>query len=98
MIQNEIGDTFFHGQTKQEIIDRIINFELEQDMLPDWRDVLEYGFGGYQYLDDETLKTMYEEYFVDEEHEDDPDYVPNDYVVLDGHGDNIPNDYTGDTQ
>ena len=98
MIQNEIGDTFFHGQTKQEIIDRIIDFELEQDMLPDWRDVLEYGFGGYQYLDDEVLRIMYEEYFVDEEHEDDPDHVPNDYVDVDGHGDNIPNDYTGNAQ
>lgn len=98
MIQNEIGDTFFHGQTRQEVIDRIIDFELEHDIMPDWREVLEYGFTGYQNVDDEVLKELYLEYFTDEEHEEDPDYVPNDYVSVDGHGDHIPNDYPGSAQ
>lgn len=98
MIQNEIGDTFFHGLTRQEVIDRIIDFELEHDIMPDWREVLEYGFTGYQNVDDEVLKELYLEYFTDEEHEEDPDYVPNDYVSVDGHGDHIPNDYPGGAQ
>lgn len=98
MIQNEIGDTFFHGLTRQEIIDHIIDFELEHDIMPDWREVLEYGFTGYQNVDDEVLKELYLEYFTDEEHEEDPDYVPNDYVSVDGHGDHIPNDYPGSAQ
>ena len=101
MIQNEIGDTFFHGQTRQEVIDRIIDFELDNDIMPDWREVLEYGFTGYQNVEDEVLKELYLEYFaddeyeVDEEYESDPDHVPNDYVSVDGHGDHIPNDYPG---
>ena len=98
MIQNEIEDTFFHGQTRQEVIDRIIDFELEHDIMPDWREVLEYGFGGYHYLDDEVLKELYLEYFTDEEHEEDPDYLPADYLPMDGHGDHIPNDYPGSAQ
>ena len=98
MIQNEIGDTFFHGQTRPEVIDRIIDFELEHDIMPDWREVLEYGFGGYHYLDDEVLKELYLEYFVDEEYEGYPDHLPEDYIVVDGHGDHIPNDYPGSVQ
>jgi len=38
---------FHHGYTRQEIVDAIIDFELDNDILPDWREVLEYGFGGY---------------------------------------------------
>jgi len=98
MIQNELQETFFHGLTRQELIDRIIDFELENDIMPDWREVLEYGFTGYQYVDDEVLKELYLEYFTDEELEGDPDYVPNDYVSVDGHGDHIPNDYEGGAQ
>ena len=89
MIQNEIGDTFFHGQTRQEVIDRIIDFEIEHDIMPDWREVLEYGFGGYQYVDDEVLNELYVQYFVDEEHEEYPDVLPPDYVPMDGHGNTI---------
>ncbi len=98
MIQNEMEPIFFHGQTRQEVIDRIIDFELEHDIMPDWREVLEYGFSGYHYTDDEVLKELYIEYFTDEEHGEDPDYVPNDYVSVDGHGDHIPNDYPGAAQ
>lgn len=104
MIQNELQETFFHGLTRQEIIDRIINFELDNDIMPDWGEVLEYGFTGYQNVEDEVLKELYLEYFaddeyeVDEEYESDPDHVPNDYVSVDGHGDHIPNDYPGGAQ
>lgn len=98
MIQNELQETFFHGLTRQEVIDRIIDFELEHDIMPDWREVLEYGFSGYHYTDDEVLKELYLEYFTDDELEEDPDYVPNDYVSVDGHGDHIPNDYPGGAQ
>jgi hypothetical protein len=57
---------FHHGYTRQEIVDAIIDFELDNDILPDWREVLEYGFGGYAYTDDDALREMYDEYFVDE--------------------------------
>ena len=98
MIHDELHPEFFHGLTKQEVIDRIIDFEIENDIMPDLVDVLEYGFTGYQNVDDEVLKEMYLEYFVDEEYEGDPDYVPNDYLPMDGHGDHIPNDYPGSAQ
>ena len=98
MIHNELHPEFFHGLTRQEVIDRIIDFELEHDIMPDWREVLEYGFTGYQNVDDEVLKELYLEYFTDEEYEGDPDYVPNDYLPMDGHGDHIPNDYEGGAQ
>ena len=95
MIQNELQEIFFHGLTRQEVIDRIIDFELDNDIMPDWREVLEYGFSGYHYTDDEVLKELYLEYFTDDELEEDPDYVPNDYIAMDGHGDHIPNVYEG---
>jgi len=98
MIQNELQETFFHGLTRQEVIDRIIDFELEHDIMPDWREVLEYGFTGYHYTDDEVLKELYLEYFTDEELEEDPDHVPADYIPMDGHGNPIQNDYEGGAQ
>ena len=98
MIQNELQPEFYQGLTRQEVIDRIIDFELEHDIMPDWREVLEYGFTGYQNVDDEVLKELYLEYFTDEEHEEDPDYLPPDYLPMDGHGDHIPNDYEGGAQ
>lgn len=98
MIHNELQPEFYQGLTRQEIIDHIIDFELEHDIMLDWREVLEYGFTGYQNVDDEVLKELYLEYFTDEEYEDDPDYVPNDYLPMDGHGDHIPNDYPGSAQ
>lgn len=98
MIQNELQETFFHGLTRQEVIDRIIEFELEHDILPDWREVLEWGWAGYQNVDWGVLEEVYLEYFTDEELEGDPDYVPADYIPMDGHGDHIPNDYEGDAQ
>ena len=58
---------FHHGYTRQEIVDAIIDFELDNDILPDWREVLEYGFGGYAYTDDDILREMYDEYFTEPE-------------------------------
>jgi len=98
MIQNELQETFFHGLTKQEVIDSIIDFELEHDIMPDWREVLEYGFTGYQNVEDEVLKELYLEYFTNDELEEDPDYLPEDYIPMDGHGDHISNDYEGGAQ
>lgn len=89
MIQNELEEKLFHGLTRQEVIDRIIDFEIEHDIMPDWREVLEYGFGGYQYVDDEVLNELYVQYFVDEEYEVDPDVLPPDFVPMDGHGNTI---------
>ena len=98
MIQNELEEKLFHGLTRQEVIDRIIDFEIEHDIMPDWREVLEYGFSGYHYVDDEVLNELYVQYFLDEEHEGDPDILPPDYLPMDGHGDHIPNDYEGGAQ
>jgi len=98
MIQNELEEKLFHGLTRQEVIDRIIDFEIEHDIMPDWREVLEYGFSGYHYVDDEVLNELYVQYFLDEEYEDDPDILPPDYLPMDGHGDHIPNDYPGSAQ
>lgn len=89
MLNNE-EPIFHHGYTRQEIVDAIIDFELENDVLPDWREVLEYGWGGYAYMDDEALKEMYDEYFVDEPvkpHEDFP--FDNDGIATDGRGNNV---------
>jgi len=91
MIQNELEEKFFHGQTRQEVIDRIIEFELDNDIMPDLGEVLEYGFSGYHYVDDEVLKEMYLEYFLDEEPEE--EYYPTDEQGYDGHGNPI-----GDSQ
>lgn len=91
MIQNEFEPVFLYGQTKQQIIDRIIDFELEHDILPDWREVLEYGFIGYQNIEDELIMDLYEEYFGEREPEE--EYYPTDEQGYDGHGNPI-----GDTQ
>lgn len=61
---------FHHGYTRQEIVDAIIDFELDNDILPDWREVLEYGFYGYAYTDDDALREMYDEYFAEPERND----------------------------
>lgn len=91
MIQNELQPEFYQGLTKQEIIDRIIDFELDNDIMPDWREVLEYGFGGYQFIEDETLIEIYIEYFGEKEPEE--EYYPTDEQGYDGHGNPI-----GDSQ
>jgi len=98
MIHDEKEEKFFNGHTRQELIDRIIEFEIDNDIVPDLGDILEYGFAGYQNVEDEVLKEMYLDYFVDEEYEGYPDHLPEDYIVVDGHGDHIPNDYEGGTQ
>lgn len=66
----EHDKNFHHGYTRQEIVDAIIDFELDNDILPDWREVLEYGFGGYAYTDDDALREMYDEYFTEPERND----------------------------
>ena len=90
MLNNE-EPIFHHGYTRQEIVDAIIDFELENDVLPDWREVLEYGWGGYAYTDDEALKEMYDEYFVDEPVKPQEDLLPfdDDGLVTDGNGDYV---------
>jgi hypothetical protein len=87
MIQNKFEPIFLYGQTKQQIIDRIIDFELEHDILPDWTEVLEYGFIGYQNIEDELIMDLYEEYFGEREPEE--DYIPTDEQGYDGHGNPI---------
>ncbi len=85
---------FHHGYTRQEIVDAIIDFELDNDILPDWREVLEYGFGGYAYTDDDELREMYDEYFTepernDEEPPDDLWSYNDDGTATDGRGNNV---------
>lgn len=85
---------FHHGYTRQEIVDAIIDFELDNDILPDWREVLEYGFGGYAYTDDDVLREMYDEYFVEPERNDvePPDDLwsfNDDGIATDGRGNHV---------
>jgi hypothetical protein len=85
---------FHHGYTRQEIVDAIIDFELDNDILPDWREVLEYGFGGYAYTDDDTLREMYDEYFTEPERvaEESPEDMWTfdiDGVATDGRGNHV---------
>jgi hypothetical protein len=85
---------FHHGYTRQEIVDAIIDFELDNDILPDWREVLEYGFGGYAYTDDEVLRVLYDEYFVEPERvaEESPEDMWTfdiDGVATDGRGNHV---------
>ncbi len=98
MIENELQPEFYHGLTRQEVIDNIIEFEIANEISPELWDILEFGFTGYHYVDDETLKELYLDYFTDEEYEEDPDVLPPDYLPMDGHGDHIPNDYKGGAQ
>ena len=86
---------FHHGYTRQEVVDAIIEFELDNDILPDWREILEYGWAGYAYTDDDVLRELYDEYFVDIPHET-PEPSPEDMWtfdidgdVLDGRGDYV---------
>lgn len=85
---------FHHGFTRQEIVDAIIDFELDNDILPDWREVLEYGWGGYAHLDDDALRETYDEYFSEPEHEEteQPEdwwTYDSDGNVIDGRGDYV---------
>jgi hypothetical protein len=75
-------------------VDAIIDFELDNDILPDWREVLEYGFGGYAYTDDDVLREMYDEYFTEPERvvEESPDDLwsfNDDGTATDGRGNNV---------
>ena len=85
---------FYHGYTRQEIVDAIIDFELDNDILPDWREILEYGFGGYAYTDDDALREMYDEYFTEPERvvEESPEDLwsfNDDGTATDGRGNNV---------
>ena len=60
---------FHHGYTRQEIVDAIIDFELDNDILPEWREILQHGWAGYEYTDDDVLRELYDEYFVESEQE-----------------------------
>jgi hypothetical protein len=85
---------FHHGYTRQEIVDAIIDFELDNDILPDWREVLEYGFGGYNYIDDDVLREIYDEYFTEpervaEESREDMWIFDIDGIATDGRGNHV---------
>jgi bifunctional pyridoxal-dependent enzyme with beta-cystathionase and maltose regulon repressor activities len=86
----EHDKNFHHGYTRQEIVDAIIDFELDNDILPDWREVLEYGFYGYSYTDDDALREMYDEYFTDESIKPQEDWAYySDGIATDGRGNNV---------
>jgi len=55
-----------YGMTRGEVIQKIIDFEIENDVDMDLRDILENGFTGYNYVDDTVLVEQYHEYFDDE--------------------------------
>ena len=57
-----------YGMTRGEVIQKIIDFEIENDVDIDLRDILENGFTGYNYVDDTVLVEQYHEYFDDEHH------------------------------
>jgi hypothetical protein len=66
-MKHETEKNFHHGHTRQEIVDAIIDFELDNDILPDWREILEYGWAGYAYTDEDALRELYDEYFTEPE-------------------------------
>ena len=85
---------FHHGFTRQQIVDAIIDFELDNDILPDWREILQYGWAGYDYTDDDALRELYDEYFTEPEHEalENPEDLwpwDNDGIATDGRGNNV---------
>ena len=55
-----------YGMTRAEIINKIIDFEIENEILLDIRDILENGFTGYNFVADEVLVEQYHDYFDDE--------------------------------
>lgn len=67
-MKNEEGTFLIYGMTRGEVIQKIIDFEIENDVDIDLRDILENGFTGYNYVDDTVLVEQYHEYFDDEHH------------------------------
>ena len=55
-----------YGLTRQEIINKIVDFEIEREIDLDYRDILENGFTGYNFVSDEVLIETYHDYFDDE--------------------------------
>ena len=55
-----------YGLTRGEVIQKIIDFEIDNDIVMDLRDILENGFTGYNFVDDEVLVEQYHDYFGDE--------------------------------
>ena len=55
-----------YGMTREEIINKIVDFEIEREIELDIRDILENGFTGYNFVSDEVLVETYHDYFDDE--------------------------------
>jgi hypothetical protein len=68
-MKQETEQNFYHGHTRKAIVNAIIDFELDNDILPDWREILQYGWAGYEYTDDDVLRELYDEYFTETEHQ-----------------------------
>ena len=64
----EEGKFLIYGLTRDEVIQKIIDFEIDNDIVMDLRDILENGFTGYNFVDDESLVEQYHDYFGDEHH------------------------------
>ena len=64
----EEGKFLIYGLTRDEVIQKIIDFEIDNDIVMDLRDILENGFTGYNFVDDEILVEQYHDYFGDEHH------------------------------
>lgn len=62
----EEGKFLIYGMTRDEVIQKIIDFEIDNDIVMDLRDILENGFTGYNFVDDEVLVEQYHDYFNDE--------------------------------
>ena len=62
----EEGKFLIYGLTRDEVIQKIIDFEIDNDIVMDLRDILENGFTGYNFVDDEVLVEQYHDYFNDE--------------------------------
>ena len=62
----EEGKFLIYWLTRDEVIQKIIDFEIDNDIVMYLRDILENGFTGYNFVDDEVLVEQYHDYFNDE--------------------------------
>ena len=65
-MENESEKFLIYGMTRGEVIQKIIDFEIDNDIVMDLHDILENGFTGYNFVDDEVLVEQYHDYFGDE--------------------------------
>ena len=62
-MESEQGKFLVYGLTREQVISKIIDFEIDNDIVMDLRDMLENGFTGYNFVDDEVLVEQYHDYF-----------------------------------